>query len=517
MNANFESTQKENHAATLMSSTTFANTDEGAAALRRAIIDHINSDPKLIESSREQRRRNAGVIIYAARLLLTADAEHAVHVWFSPEVLRALNRPRSNDALASCAGKAIEYLHPTPREGEEDTRPEAVQRTLAQLELMKARRSAQRQAEKRETPPPPLEQFKEPALKLAKELLAAETMHPKDVCCVLMILGVNTRVNGFRDAKWGTHISFSDAERPSLRVRMGTPRGGKNNKLLRCDTADAPMRTLELNGVIAPSTAAAVMHRYYQQVKPADGELVFAPKGKRLGENTIGTRFNKLTDSNPSELRRRIAWETKALVAAGKIDDSVTAYLVQNMQHEASTHVGDYEGTDSDSGSDAEDPRAAAAPVTDGAAPATDGAAPATDGGAQSSVIIGDQTPRAAAAPDDTRSGPVLEQLQVYESDQEPDTSSDDDDISTPRPATRSDAGDRSPQRLVRQNATGSTPAPNADTRLTSAIKRAFSRDTQSEEQLLSLRQTLCAARLQAIDEAEAIVNEMSRKRARRD
>ena len=84
-----------------MSSTTFANTDEGAAALRRAIIDHINSDPKLIESSREQRRRNTRVIIYAARLLLTADAEHGVHLWFSPEVLRALKRPRSNDALAN--------------------------------------------------------------------------------------------------------------------------------------------------------------------------------------------------------------------------------------------------------------------------------------------------------------------------------------------------------------------------------------------------------------------------------
>ena len=73
-----------------MSSTMFANTDAGADALRQTIIDHINSDPKLVESSREQRRRNAGVIIHAARLLLTADAEHGAHVWFSPEVLRAL-------------------------------------------------------------------------------------------------------------------------------------------------------------------------------------------------------------------------------------------------------------------------------------------------------------------------------------------------------------------------------------------------------------------------------------------
>eukprot|EP01046_Picozoa_sp_COSAG06_P054866 COSAG06_NODE_9901_length_1793_cov_1.151122_3_plen_377_part_01 len=152
----------------------FTNTDDGAAALLAHQLAAIEADGALGESSRAQRVRETKNIIATAREHLTAGEEHGVHEWFAPGVLRSMGRPKAMDTLGTVAGKCIEYAHPPPDDDADDTRAEGVLRALTELALLKEHRTKGRRASKAETPPPPLAQFREPALALAKRMLAAD-------------------------------------------------------------------------------------------------------------------------------------------------------------------------------------------------------------------------------------------------------------------------------------------------------------------------------------------------------
>ena len=98
--------------------TTFANTSDGAASLLTSQLQYIDDDQALCESSRNTRRREATHVIEAARDHLTAGTDHPIHAWFGPDVLRSMGRPKAMDTLATVAGKAIEYVHPAPPDGD---------------------------------------------------------------------------------------------------------------------------------------------------------------------------------------------------------------------------------------------------------------------------------------------------------------------------------------------------------------------------------------------------------------
>ncbi len=324
--------------------TSFAVTSDGAKNLLEAQLAFINADPALIDSSRTLRARETRNIINAALKHLDTGSSQPVHVWFGPGVLRSMNRANGMDTLSTVAGKAIEYCYPPPTQGQEENRLDNVRRTLSELSLLKARRTKSRRGQKALNPPPSLASFRGPALKLAEDLLASEEDLPvADVVCCLMLLLVTTRVNGLRDIKWGENLSQVAGELPAYRIHLGASRGGtKNSKLFDATTTDDALAALEKAEILSPSLAVLILGEYEKQCTGSNGDPVFAP---RLGENTIGTRFKTLTGSTPGEWRRRVAWEAQSLVSEGKLDDSVTAYLVSNMQHESSTHVHDYEGS----------------------------------------------------------------------------------------------------------------------------------------------------------------------------
>ena len=330
----------------------FTNTDDGAAALLAHQLAAIEADGALGESSRAQRVRETKNIIAAAREHLAAGEEHGVHEWFAPGVLRSMQRPKAMDTLGTVAGKCIEYAHPPPDDDADDTRAEGVLRALTELALLKERRTKGRRASKAETPPPPLAQFREPALALAGRMLAADgEMHGVDVCVVLMVLLVTVRVNGLRDLLWGDNVKQVAASAAAYMIQLGTSRGGKKSKkLFAVATTDEALALLDKAGILSPALAVQLLAKWEAQCGTTDsGMLVFAP---RFGCNTIGTRFKELTGSTPGELRRRVAWDAARLVHDGTLPESVTAYLCQNMQHDPATHVHDYEG--GDTGSEAE-------------------------------------------------------------------------------------------------------------------------------------------------------------------
>eukprot|EP01043_Picozoa_sp_COSAG02_P017780 COSAG02_NODE_814_length_16879_cov_4.389928_12_plen_522_part_00 len=322
----------------------FAVTSDGADTLLEAQLAFINADPALIDSSRALRTRETKNIVSAALQHLEPDTSQPVHVWFGPDVVRSMNRTSGMDTLSTVAGKAIEYCYPPPARGQEENRPEDVLRTLAELSLLKARRTKSRRGQKAQNPPPSLASFRDPGLKLAERLLSSEEdLAPVDVVCCLMLLLVTVRVNGLRDIKWGDNLSQVAGQLPAYRIRLGASRGGtKNAKRFNATTTDAALAALETAEILSPTLAVEILGKYESQCTGSNGDPVFAP---RLGENTIGTRFKTLTGSTPGEWRRRVAWEAQSLVSEGKLDDSVTAYLVSNMQHDPSTHVHDYEGS----------------------------------------------------------------------------------------------------------------------------------------------------------------------------
>ena len=337
--------------------TTFTNTTDGAASLLTSQLQYIDDDQALCESSRNTRRREATHVIEAARDHLTAGTDHPIHAWFGPDVLRSMGRPKAMDTLATVAGKAIEYVHPAPPDGDAvDDRPEHIIRTLTELALLKERRTKSRRSAKDATPPPPLSQFRGPALALASTLLGSgDPLLAVDVCMLLMVLLVTTRVNALRDITWGSNVKEIAGDVAAYNITLGANRGGrKNAKFFRVTTTDDALVQLEAAGLLSPSIAVKLLSKWHAQCIAADGELaadhlVFAP---RMATNAIGTRFKATTGSTPGELRRRIAWDAAALVHDGELPDSVTAYLVMNMQHDAKTHVHDYETTASSSGSE---------------------------------------------------------------------------------------------------------------------------------------------------------------------
>ena len=226
----------------------FTNTDDGAAALLAHQLAAIEADGALGDSSRAQRVRETKNIITAAREHLTAGEEHGVHEWFAPGVLRSMGRPKAMDTLGTVAGKCIEYAHPPPDDDADDTRAEGVLRALTELALLKERRTKGRRASKAETPPPPLAQFREPALALAGRMLAADgEMHGVDVCVVLMILLVTVRVNGLRDLLWGENVKQVAASAAAYMIQLGASRGGKKNrKLFVVTTSDEGIQSIHL-------------------------------------------------------------------------------------------------------------------------------------------------------------------------------------------------------------------------------------------------------------------------------
>ena len=347
----------------------FTNTDDGAAALLAHQLAAIEADGALGESSRAQRVRETKNIIAAAREHLTAGGEHGVHEWFAPGVLRSMQRPKAMDTLGTVAGKSIEYAHPPPDDDADDTRAEGVLRALTELALLKERRTRGRRASKAETPPPPLAQFREPALALAGRMLAADgEMHGVDVCVVLMILLVTVRVNGLRDLLWGENVKQVAASAAAYMIQLGASRGGKKNKkLFVVTTSDEALALLDQAGILSPALAVQLLAKWEAQCDTTgSGTLVFAP---RFGCNTIGTRFKELTSSTPGELRRRVAWDAARLVHDGTLPESVTAYLCQNMQHDPATHVHDYEGGDTGSEAEASADSGSEGATTDDEAP----------------------------------------------------------------------------------------------------------------------------------------------------
>ena len=329
----------------------YTNTDDGAAALLTHQLAAIEADGALGESSRAQRVRETKNIIAAAREHLAAGEEHGVHVWFAPDVLRSMERPRALDTLGTVAGKSIEYAHPPPDDDADDTRAEGVLRALTELALLKERRTKGRRASKAATPPPPLAQFRDPVLALATRMLAADgEMHAADVCVILMVLLVTVRVNGLRDLLWGDNVKQVAAPATAYTIQLGTSGGKKNKKLFAVATTDEALALLDQAGILSPALAVQLLAKWEAQCGTTDsGTLVFAP---RFGCNTIGTRFKEITGSTPGELRRRVAWDAARLVHDGTLPESVTAYLCQNMQHDPATHVHDYEGGDTGSGSE---------------------------------------------------------------------------------------------------------------------------------------------------------------------